>query len=119
MTVAKGYNQTEDTYYIDIFFLVAEMMINHLLLAISSTHNWHLLQINVNNIFLHSDLDEEVYMQLLPVFTYTSPNQVCRLHKSLNEIKKVNRQWFSKLSTLLLTLHYKQSNSDKLLFTNQ
>ena len=38
---------------------------------------------NVNNAFLYGDLDKEVFMNMPPGFSFTVPNKVCRLQKSL------------------------------------
>ena len=71
------------------------------LLALASMKGWHLHQLDVNNAFLHGDL-EDVYMQVLLSVTPSRPNQVCKLLKSLCGVKQANRQWFGKFSYLLL-----------------
>ena len=55
-------------------------------------------------------------MKLPQGFTSPKPNQVCLLQKSLYGLKQASRQWFSKLSTALISCHYKQSPSNHSLF---
>ena len=85
------------------------------LLALAVHHKWHLFQLDVNNAFLHGDLNEEIHMKVPDGFP-NPQNQVCLLKKSLYGLKQASRQWFHKLMLSLKSQDFLQSKNDYSLF---
>lgn len=62
-----------------------------------ANYDWTLQHFEVENDFLHQDLQEELYMKVQPGFGMNLGNQVCRLKKVLYGFKQYPRAWFGNL----------------------
>ncbi len=86
--VAKGYAQTYGIDYEKTYSPVTKMTIVITIITMAIAKGWSLHQMDVNNVFLHGDLQEEVYMeQPVGYVDQTHPNLVCRLKKTLYGLK--------------------------------
>lgn len=106
--VVKGYTQRPGIDYIETFAPVVKITIVRALLITIVKHGWPLYQLDANNVFLHEDLYEEVYMEV-PLGLVAAPNLVCKLNKSLYGLKKTCRQWYAKLTKVLCLRGYTHS----------
>lgn len=89
--VAKGYNQTIGIDYHESFSLVARVVTVRSLLALAIKQKWLVHQIDVNNIYLHGFLDEEIYLIPPEGYNKASLGQVCKLTKSSYGLKQPGR----------------------------
>ena len=108
----------------ETFSLVAKTVSVRVLTALASTQRWPLHQLDINNAFLHGDLEkEEVYMDLPLGYhskgesTFLAP-MVCKLVKSFYGLKQASRQWNAKLSATISALGFKQPQADHSLFAH-
>ena len=92
--VAKGYAQTYGVDYSE-FSPGAKLTFVLLFISIAAYENRPLHQLDIKNVFLHGDLQEEVYMEQPPDFVAQGEyGKVCHLKNSLYGLKQSPRAWF-------------------------
>lgn len=90
--VAKGLLQTSSRDYFETCSPVMKLVTIRLVLSIALSNRWGLRQLDINNVFLHGTLHEEVYMEQPPVYVDPLyPTHVCRLTKALYGLKQAPR----------------------------
>lgn len=115
--VARGFQQEHGRDYAETFAPVAHMTTVRTLIAVASTHQWEISQMDVKNAFLHGDLQEEVYMQPPPGFPCPL-GHVWRLRRALYGLKQAPRAWFERFSSVILKVGFVASEHDPALFVH-
>ncbi|XP_011004766.1 PREDICTED: uncharacterized protein LOC105111176 [Populus euphratica] len=90
--VDKGFSQQAGIDYIETFSPVAKLVTFRVLLFVIAINGWSFLQFDVNNAFLHGDLEEEIYMHKPPSYFISGFNQVYKFFKSLYGLKQASRK---------------------------
>ena len=114
--VELGNKQEYGVDYEETFAFVAKMTMIRTILAIVASQSWQLHQMDVKNVFLHGDLQKEIYMKLPFGMTNSSPHDACKLKRSLYGLKQAPRAWFEKFCSTILSFSFTQSQYDSSLF---
>ncbi|RDX78941.1 hypothetical protein CR513_40699, partial [Mucuna pruriens] len=103
--VAKGYTQTYEIDYKETFAPVAKMNTVRVIISLATHFGGNLQQFDVKNVFLHGNLEEEVYMEI-------------PLKKALYGLKQSPQAWFGRFAQSQgdHTLFIKHSPNGKLTF---
>ena len=103
--VAKGYNHVKGVDYFDSFSPMVKSVIVLMFLSVTTACSWPTHQLNVNNVFLPTFLDEEVDMLSPTGYIGAKSRDVSLLRKSLYGLK----QWNVKHSSKLYSSSFQQS----------
>jgi hypothetical protein len=100
--VVKGFKQHLGIDYDDTFSPVVKPATIRLVLSIAVSQGWSLRQLDVQNVFLHGVLEEDVYMKQPPGFVNpVHPSYHYKLDKALYGLKQAPQAWYSRLSDKL------------------
>lgn len=115
--VAKGFHQQQGLDYDETFSPVIKPTFVRIILNLTVSFDWSLLQLDVKNAFLHGVLNDNVFMNQLPGFVDPNhPYHVCRLNKAIYGLKQAPRAWFQRFSNFIIQYGFAQSKADHSLF---
>ncbi|TVU59856.1 hypothetical protein FQP86_17905, partial [Cobetia crustatorum] len=118
--VVKGFGQRKGIDFEEIFSPVVKMTSIRVLLGLAASMDLEIEQLDVKTVFLHGDLEEEIYMHQPEGFEVKGKeHMVCRLRKSLYGLKQAPRQWYKKFDSFMLQHGYDRTESDHCVFTRK
>ena len=111
--VVKRYAQKECIDLNEIFSPVVRFTIVRIVLVMCTTFDPNLKQLDVKTMFLHGELEEEIYMLQPEGFAENDrENLVCRMNKSFYGLKQTPRCWYKRFDSFITNLGYNRFNLD-------
>ncbi|KAG8498213.1 hypothetical protein CXB51_006868 [Gossypium anomalum] len=103
--------------FTDVFSPVVKHNSIRALLGIVAMHDLELEQLDVKTVFLHGELEEDIYMQQPEGFTVLEKEDyVCLLKKSLYGLKQSPRQWYKRFDSFMTSHDFKRSSFDSCVY---
>ncbi|GBM08985.1 Retrovirus-related Pol polyprotein from transposon RE1 [Araneus ventricosus] len=114
--VATEFNQVRNVDYLESYSPVVNIDTFRLLIALAAKLNLAVNFFDVKTAYLHSDLEEEVYMTAPPGYEMETESKVYRLKKSIYGLPQSGRNWYFKLKSELERIGLKEIASDNCVF---
>jgi hypothetical protein len=106
LLVGKGYSQVEGVDFSEFFSLVVKLTSIRVLMSLATTFDLETEQMDVKTMFLHGDMEEEIYMKQPEGFVVKGKKDlVCKL-KKICGLKQSPRMWHQKFDTCILSLGF-------------
>jgi hypothetical protein len=75
---------------------------------------------DVKSMFLHGDIEDEIYMKQLEGFVVKGKKElVCKMKISIYGIKKSPRMWYQKFDTYILRLGFVRRKTDHCIYSKE
>jgi Reverse transcriptase (RNA-dependent DNA polymerase) len=116
--VARGFSQRQGIDYEDTFAPTMRMDSLRVLLAIVAIEDLECHQVDVNNAFTESKMNETIYMTP-PEGVKIPRGTALRVLKSLYGLKQAARDWYNCLSEALLKMGFQPTPADPCIFRNE
>ena len=113
--VARGFKQREGIDFGEMFAPTVSSSCVRLLSGIACDFDLDVCHFDVEQAFVQSKLDEDVFLRL-PRGCGRLSGKVVRLNKSLYGLKQASRSWHAHLTTFLKTLGFQQCLADACVF---
>ncbi|XP_021766649.1 uncharacterized protein LOC110731122 [Chenopodium quinoa] len=115
--VGNGNTQQQGVDCDETFSPVVKPTTIRTVLSLAVSKSWPIHQMDVKNAFLHSHLNETVYMhQPMGFRDRHFPDHVCLLKKSLYGLKQAPKAWYERFADFVATIGFSHSKSDHSLF---
>jgi hypothetical protein len=89
----------------EIFSPVAILISNRVLISMATTFDLEIDKLDVKKMFLHGDVEEEIYMKWVEEFVVKGKKEtICKLKRSLYGLKESLRMWYQNFDTCILRL---------------
>ncbi|CAI5480757.1 unnamed protein product [Closterium sp. Yama58-4] len=113
--VVKGFTQVYGADYDETYAPVSSYVTLRIFLSIVAILDLNLMQLDMKNAFLQSKLDRVLYMYQ-PDYFNDGTGRVCKLLKSLYELKQSPLLWYKALNDVLVGAGWKKSQVDEALY---
>jgi hypothetical protein len=107
--VIWDFEQIERLNYTKTFVSMIKFMSYKTMYVITIVNDWKIEQMNVKIAFLYDKIHENVFVVQLTNFEQ-SVNQICKLNKTLYDLKQFSRIWFETLVKFLFSFDYASLN---------
>ena len=105
--VDRGFTQVPGLDFTNTFAPTLKSTPLRLVFALTTGLNLEMHHLDIETTFLHGDLDEDIYMEQPPYFVDPQfPKYVCKLKKSLYNLKQSPRMWHLKLHNYLTSIGF-------------
>jgi hypothetical protein len=118
--VIQGFSQVEGIDFFETYAPVANIITVRTILAVATSLDWELEQMDVDTAFLNAPVEEEIYAAMPPGYVQHSPTGgrlVYRLRRSLYGLKQAPKNWNSVFNEWLVDQYgFKRSAVDTCLY---